>query len=218
MVKIDRKPYLTNPEVQKLINANIVWDKSTGKNFSWNIVIDGEGFNLKKKIQPLLLKMTTDHCAFCDIFMHKDNFHPSLEHFKPKDKYPDLAYDWYNLFPSCEGCTEKKGNKFPEDGLIPLKPDEENYTFSAYFKMRGDGKLQPSDTADRHSRERAKMTIEYYGLNSRGMLLSLRKDCLEDYPKLGKILDDSRKSFRFLFSILAMVADVDATINKYIHD
>ena len=36
-----------------------------------------------------------------------------LDHFLPKDKFPFLALNFYNLIPSCPSCNHKKSNKLP---------------------------------------------------------------------------------------------------------
>ena len=54
-----------------------------------------------------------------------------VEHFKPKakGKFPEEAYSWTNLYPCCERC-QGKGAEWVAD---LLRPDEEEYEFSACF-------------------------------------------------------------------------------------
>ncbi|RMG22516.1 MAG: TIGR02646 family protein [Methanobacteriota archaeon] len=67
-----------------------------------------------------LLKEQNKLCCYCmrkiDSECKKKNFH--IEHFKPKDKYSNLALDYRNLLASCNGghnenktCGHAKGNR-----------------------------------------------------------------------------------------------------------
>jgi len=185
--------------------------------FTWSILINNRGFDIRKKILPLLLKMTNKHCAFCDYFpLSVDVLNPiPIEHFYPKckDKFPEKAYEWGNLFPSCNGCTSNKKDKFDEK---LLKPDNDEYNFDNYFDVTGDGKLIPSKTADETSKKKAQITIEIYKLNKRGDLLSLRKQASRDYPKLLPIFDKDERPFRFLIPIAEKAKNTDAIINSFI--
>ena len=50
-------------------------------------------------------------CCFCE--RKRDWLH--IEHFRPKDSYPALCFDWFNLLYACEICNGAafKGIKFP---------------------------------------------------------------------------------------------------------
>ncbi|WP_224370718.1 retron system putative HNH endonuclease [Hyalangium versicolor] len=53
-------------------------------------------------------------CAYCESFiLHID--YPHIEHFRPKSKYPNKAFDWSNLLLACGVCngSEHKGDEFP---------------------------------------------------------------------------------------------------------
>jgi 5-methylcytosine-specific restriction endonuclease McrA len=61
-----------------------------------------------------LSKMTQHHCSFCDAYHKVKRIPHTIEHFKPKTKFPLLAYQWENLFLCC-GICQKKGDDFDED-------------------------------------------------------------------------------------------------------
>lgn len=113
-------------------------------------------------IRQSLLAMTQSHCAFCDEIVGTSS-RETVEHFRPKSQFPQLAYDWGSLFPCCDVCQAQKLEKFAE-GL--LKPDEDEFAFSRYFVVNyKTGEMAPSPQAEADARERAAITIQLYGLN-----------------------------------------------------
>lgn len=117
-----------------------------------------------RKLIPILKEMTKNHCSFCDAYpLSTDG--ESIEHFKPKTKYPLLSHIWENLFYACFKCQEYKHDKF--DDLL-LKPDDTNYTFEDYFMLDRQGEnifIIPLPANSEEQKLRASKTIEYYGLN-----------------------------------------------------
>jgi uncharacterized protein (TIGR02646 family) len=199
--------------VKKLISANPypTWDGNG--TFDWKVIIDGRGFNVRKLLLPVLLEMTNKHCAFCDYYpLSSDFFHPPMEHFDPKSKSPQKAYDWENLFPVCNGCTEEKGEKF-DTNLI--KPDEEGYEFAKYFKLIGDGRIEPNFPNYTLEGKKASITIETYGLNKRTDLRLERKKWIKDYEKLKpKKIDEY--PFRFIAHVLSKIENDDDVFNEFL--
>jgi hypothetical protein len=47
-------------------------------------------------------------CMYCE-----DSVADEVEHFKPKDFYPELVFTWANYLYSCGPCNSGKSNKFP---------------------------------------------------------------------------------------------------------
>ncbi|MDM8563142.1 hypothetical protein QUF54_07295, partial [Candidatus Marithioploca araucensis] len=112
-----------------------------------------------------LSEMTQYHCSFCDAYPMGSRIPHSIEHFKPKTKFPLLAYQWDNFFLCC-GICQKKGDHFDED---LLKPDAENYDFDKYFDIKWDtGELIPNSDASEKDQRRAEITIRLYKLNEYG--------------------------------------------------
>ncbi|MDD5272549.1 MAG: TIGR02646 family protein, partial [Methylovulum sp.] len=113
-------------------------------------------------IRESLRAMTQGHCAFCDAVLGISS-RETVEHFRPKSQFPDLAYDWWNLFPCCDLCQAQKLEKFAEE---LLKPDADDFAFSRYFIANcKTGELEPSPQAEPACRQRAAITIDLYGLN-----------------------------------------------------
>lgn len=165
------------------------WAKkySEGKKFNWP---------QREKRYPELVerlsKMTKKHCSFCDAYPMIWKIPHTIEHFRPKTKFPLLAYQWDNLFLCC-GICQKKGDEF-DDRL--LKPDDDSYHFDKYFIINWDtGKLTPNPEKSVSDQKRAEKTIKFYRLNKYGRP-DARLEELESYKKT-KEPDIDKFSYRF---------------------
>lgn len=67
-----------------------------------------------KEVKDALITRFHGKCAYCESFIrHIDYGH--IEHYRPKAKYPKLAFTWSNLVLACGVCngSEHKGEEFP---------------------------------------------------------------------------------------------------------
>ena len=69
-------------------------------------------------IRSALLEMSQFHCAFCDGPLGRES-RETVDHFRPKSCFPELAYAWENLFTSCDMCQSSKREQFEELLLRP---------------------------------------------------------------------------------------------------
>ncbi|MCA1042900.1 HNH endonuclease [Bacillus toyonensis] len=63
----------------------------------------------KSYIKSALLEMSHNKCAYCECKLDEESKYIEVEHFLPKNVYPQLVVDWNNLLPSCKRCNGKKG-------------------------------------------------------------------------------------------------------------
>jgi uncharacterized protein (TIGR02646 family) len=135
--------------------------------FTWRQV-DGEAVNTK--LLPTLKTQTQDHCSFCDNYPVSPPSYDTIEHFRPKAKFPRVAYKWENLYYCCDFC-QSKGGDFDEALLCP---DSVDYAFDNYFRWDFTlGTLEVNETASAENQQRARVTIDTYHLNDKHP--SLRK-------------------------------------------
>ncbi|MDM8563772.1 retron system putative HNH endonuclease, partial [Candidatus Marithioploca araucensis] len=80
-----------------------------------------------------LEQLTANHCTFCDGYPLGAQSRQTIEHFRPKSKYPKLAYVWHNLFLCCDVCQNAKGEHYDKK---LIKPDAIDYEFNRYFKIK----------------------------------------------------------------------------------
>ncbi|WP_283592791.1 hypothetical protein [Paraclostridium bifermentans] len=77
--------------------------------------------NFRKSQAPKIInKLNIRVCPYCnknyiDVYMDDKNnpirFNGDLDHYFPKEKYPYLAINLYNLIPSCKVCNQEKGDR-----------------------------------------------------------------------------------------------------------
>lgn len=117
------------------------------------------------KAKPALAKMSRRKCAYCEGEINAERS-GQVEHFKPKARFPTLAYDWGNYFLACGGCNGAKSDRWPAQGGY-LRPDAVDPT--VYLVFQADGFVAPVpghiDAAN---------TVDDFDLN-RGWLVSRRR-------------------------------------------
>ena len=63
-----------------------------------------------KEIRKQVIKAQGRICRICNKHTLFD-FDLTVDHIKPRSKYPDLALEITNLQVACRGCNSSKGNK-----------------------------------------------------------------------------------------------------------
>ena len=184
MNKIDRNIV---PKPQCLIEKSEKWTtnfinkRKTNKNY-WN----WHQYH-KKKVSSILIneleKISKKHCSYCGIYpLEKNNIRRTIVHFKPKSKFPELAFEWTNLFMACDSCQAIKKEKFPTD-IEPLEPDSCHYHFDYWFEINfREGDINPNLDRTYKEQEIAQKTIKWLGLNNKNRP-EARKIVFKNYQK-----------------------------------
>jgi len=115
------------------------------------------------KYKPYLRQDFSYRCAYCTIhegefgglrnfafvFVAKAELRRklSIEHFRPKWKFPELECEYTNLYYACSICNNCKGKRWPSDediskGLRFADPCEEDI-YEVHFCEQDDGNLKP---------------------------------------------------------------------------
>ena len=168
---------------------------SPGKPAVWTWGPQAGGKTVRDHILPHLKNQTDYHCSYCDAFPVTPTSLDTVDHFRPKGKehWPDLAYEWTNLFYACDGCQSEKGEHF--DPRV-LKPDDAAYRWMDYFWFNAvTGRLLPRPKISTADRLRARVTIKLFGLNNRGRPQA-RIRAYRDWVKRGKT-DVRHRAYRF---------------------
>jgi len=140
-----------------------------GAAFHWH---SHGGLPVNQKLLPFLKSQVQDHCSFCDNYPVSPPSIDTIEHFRPKARFPLEAYNWGNLYYCCGHC-QTKGEDFDE---ALLRPDAEDYSFDRYFRWdHTRGTLEANERATPGDQERARVTLRLYRLNDRHPSLRRRE-------------------------------------------
>lgn len=122
---------------------------------------------------PGPLKRQTDaHCSYCDQFPISPPGTETIDHFKPKSRFPGEAFSWENLYFACNHC-QGRGEAWDEK---LIRPDDAGFEFSRYFIWDyTNGELLPNPAATADDQARAACTIESFRLNIRHPGLRIRE-------------------------------------------
>lgn len=125
--------------------------------------------------------MQQKRCAYCERSLQANKKH--IEHFRQRGRFPEGAFDWNNLFGSCDNagsCGKHKdqcGNYQYQDLIKPDVDDPEHFFF---FMVDGTIKVKPNLTPiEEH---RANETLRVLNLNDHyGPLRQMRESAVKSY-------------------------------------
>lgn len=167
---------------------------------SWNNLRDDvnrSDFKPKTALYEALLCEQGYICCYCGRRINRYSSH--IEHFKPRQSYPELSLDYSNLVASCPGyleeedlkaltelkapqeyCGQRKGNWYDSQLTVsPLISDCEDY-----FRYTGFGEILPA--SDPNRKLASQETIQRLGLNHSKLETARRRVVEEILP----IIDD----------------------------
>ena len=145
----------------------IAWEKTLknkgASGWNWRQV-DNEKVN--HKLLPTLKTQASAHCSFCDAFPVSPPSNETIEHFRPKSKYPKLAWQWENLYFCCDFCQGKKQEHYEDDLLAP---DAHDYEFDDFFwPDLTTGRIEIRPGIGSEMQKKAECTLRLYALNDPG--------------------------------------------------
>ncbi len=135
-------------------------------------------------------------CMYCE-----DSVADEVEHFRPKDLYPEVVFAWNNYFYACGPCNGPKNNRFsiidgssqlvdvtrPRGGAIVapargdmalIDPRRENPLDFMMLDLRNTFQFTSIATVGSVDDLRANYTIEVLRLNERDYLVEARENAL----------------------------------------
>ncbi len=163
--------------------------------FEWR---EREGRSILTVVREALALMTDGHCSYCDGHPINDTGEETVDHFRPKSRFRDLAYTWTNLFLACSACNHSKGERWDE---LLLCPDDPDFRFERYFECDfATGELRPAPTASPEDQARALCTIQILRLNRAGTCKSRLRILAQLWN--GRLdTDDNDLPYRYLIPI-----------------
>ena len=86
---------------------------------------------------------------------------------QPRNKFPQLVYEWTNWVYCCKRCNDEKAGKWPNSGFVDPCADTVSERPERYLDIDVvTGEIIANAALDRNSKIKAQNTIEYIGLNA----------------------------------------------------
>ena len=75
-------------------------------------------YKTNKSYKAVLRKEFGNICVYCRMpdFLKVDSF--GVDHYKPKEIFPELEWNYRNLFYACNTCNSRKGSYWPTSDLL----------------------------------------------------------------------------------------------------
>ena len=124
-----------------------------------------------REFRPLLGIRTNDTCWYCERRCYANAEHggrtPTVDHFRPISRFPELAYEWSNWIFSCQRCNgENKRDGWPATGYVDPCALDVSERPELYFDFDADtGEIAPKTDLAGAARDKAYNTIRDLGLN-----------------------------------------------------
>ena len=143
-------------------------------------------------LRSALGALTLEHCAYCDGFPIDTTGTKEIDHFRPKSRFPAEAFDWVNLYLTCNACNGEKGEAWSQH---LLRPDDPSYAFERYFMIDAlTGRVKANPAASEADQKRADETIRTFGLQRDGLCIARRMAIASKERQAG----DPHRPYRFL--------------------
>ncbi len=124
-----------------------------------------------REFRRLLGSRSGNNCWYCERRclreVHDGGKAPTVDHFRPLNRFPELAYRWSNWIFSCHRCNgDYKGGKWPDSGYVDPSAHDEKDRPERFFDYDADtGEIIPRAGLPSEARQRAQRTIDDLGLN-----------------------------------------------------
>ncbi len=168
-----------------------------------------KGESVFNMLSAELAKMTNNHCSFCDEKIVP--IYARIAFFKPQP-----IVEWSNLYISCPFCIKKTIITVDDNVLYPDAPD---YEFDRYFSINfKTGEIEPNSKAKKEDIQKAKITIDSFGLNSNDRPSERLKELQKAQKQPSKSFNLNDFSYRFFVErglrILKDIKFADIKINS----
>lgn len=142
----------------------------------------------RAQVRDALLQMQNNRCAYCESTISdvlENNQRGNIEHFLRKSSafFPELKFEWNNLFYSCPnedtcGHNKDKTVKNKEQNMLLIHPCNDNP--EDFFVFESNGRIAVKSNLNEFQRKRAEFTIKAFNLND-SELVEARKNTQLQY-------------------------------------
>ena len=199
----------------------------------------------RRRIRDALVRDFGPICAYCERPCQpptsaKKPDDESIDHFKPRSRFPGQWLDWHNLVYACRRCNQRKENNWPgyDDALTNrwLAAEDPRYTpVSEYVNPNTSddrrpaqdffsfdtisGEIAPSDNISPQEWSIARRTIRDIDLNDDlGDLSKLRRNWLNlILEALAKVAEDPNSTNQIIAKSLSPHSPFSAYVAAYVN-
>ena len=156
-------------------------------------------------------------CWYCERLCSRDTDDggktPTIDHFRPLRRYPELAYERRNWIFSCQRCNrDYKGSRWPSSGYVDPSTADEQGRRGQHFDYDADtGEIVPRHGLSPEVRRTALQTIDDLGLNQQDVL-SFRRQWTGQFAEDWRSLPTSDRRAFAEFSTRTGVEFAGATL------
>ncbi len=122
---------------------------------------------------------------------------PTLDHFRPISRFPELVYEWANWIFSCSRCNDIKRNRWPRSGYVdPCATDVLEHPERYFDYFAGTGEILTREGLSDTARKKALDTIDALDLNNIVFMMPLRREATKKFrDELLKTPASEREAF-----------------------
>lgn len=175
----------------------------------------GDKWKTNKTNKKYLAQDFDHRCAYCDDW---DKYNGGMrsyhvEHFAPKEKFPDLKYTYDNLLYACPYCNEAKSDKWPSDKAEISVVGDKGFVdpctekYYAYIYRNEDGSIGYNGKLGEYIYNELNLYLKRHQINYNlvrvnreidelGELIQKKRDKGEVVDKLEKLHYDLLQEFR----------------------
>lgn len=107
--------------------------------------------------RPFLRIDFRERCAYCErteVWLGGTDFF-TVDHFRPRSKFPELSFHYPNLYYACGKCNQHKANTWPNENLsakgFRLSDPCEEDMYSEHLRELEEGTLESLDNCGRYT-------------------------------------------------------------------
>ncbi len=128
-----------------------------------------------QEFRPRMGERTNNICWYCERQCFADSNvgdqSPTLDHFRPRRRFPHLTYVWSNWVFSCRRCNDEKADKWPLGAFVdPCDSDISRHPEQYFTYDWLTGEILPKEDITEIARRKAKDTISALNLNRQDLL------------------------------------------------
>ena len=154
-----------------------------------------------REFRSRLGRQTNNVCWYCerqcDIRAESGSRSPTIDHFRPRSRFPQLTYEWSNWVFSCRACNvDNKKDRWPDTEYVdPCAANVVEHPEHYFDYDAGTGQIVPKSGLSGNARRKASYTIRDLGLNRLDVILYRQRWILKFRSDVLELPASNRQAF-----------------------